>query len=212
MENIILSLLLIKSMTVYEMKMFIGQTLSGVCSDSLGSIQAAIKNLLKKNCIEVNEFTENHVTKKQYRIKDSGLKQFKEWIRVPMDLQKVRNMEDGKFFFLGMAPHEDRIHSLEGYLESMRAEQEKLLQIKAFVESTEDSTLQTNMERIRGEEDELEQYLLQASEEQDMEQVLLNIMRYQLYNLEFGLKRLENDIAFYQSILDRELKPSGAEA
>ena len=38
MENIILSLLLLKSMTIYEMRVFIQQNLSTVCSDSFGSL------------------------------------------------------------------------------------------------------------------------------------------------------------------------------
>ena len=89
MENIILCLLLIKSMTVYEMKKFIQHSLNTVCSDSLGSIQAAVKKLLSKKCIEVHEYTENNMIKKEYSITDTGLHQFREWIQTPMNLFKV---------------------------------------------------------------------------------------------------------------------------
>lgn len=98
MENIILSLLLLKSMTIYEMRVFIQQNLSTVCSDSLGSLQSAIKKLLNKNHIVLREYLENGVAKKQYSITEDGIIQFKDWIGTPMNLQKIKNMEDGCYF------------------------------------------------------------------------------------------------------------------
>lgn len=204
MENIILSLLLIKSMTVYEMRTFIQQCLATICSDSLGSIQAAIKNLIRKNCILYREYTENSINKKEYNITDIGLAQFKEWIQIPMNLQKIRNMEEGKFFFLGMATKEVRIKSLNGYIDSMLIEQEKLFQIKEYVENSKDVAIQTNVERIL-EDEQLLKHLLDVSSEKTLEQAVKNIYSYQKYNLEYGLKRISDDIAFYRSILEREL-------
>ena len=46
MENIILSILLFKPMTVYEIRMYVQRNLNTICSDSLGSIQIAIKKLI----------------------------------------------------------------------------------------------------------------------------------------------------------------------
>lgn len=204
MENIILSLLLIKSMTVYEMRMFIQQCLNTVCSDSLGSIQAAIRKLKTKNCIEYREYTEKSFVKKEYSITEAGLSQFKAWIRVPMDIQKIRNMEEGKFFFLGMAPKEVRIQSLNGYIDSLMIEQEKLLQIQKFVEASKDNAVKTNAERI-AEDEQLAKHLLEVSHEKTLELSVKNIYKYQLYNLEYGLKRIQDDIIFYKNILEREL-------
>lgn len=203
MENIILSLLLIKSMTVYEMKMFIQHSLNTVCSDSLGSIQVAIKKLLSKKCVEFREYTENGLLKKEYNITNDGLIQFKGWIQTPMNLQKVKNMEEGKFFFLGMAPKEVRIQSIRGYIESLLREQENLLQIQIFVENSKEDAIQKNVERIRKEK-YLENHLLEVSEENSLNKAVQNIYDYQIYNLEYGLKRLQDDINFYQSILERE--------
>lgn len=204
MENIILSLLLIKSMTIYEMRMFIQKNLSSVCSDSLGSIQSAIKKLREKNCVSLQEYAENGVLKKEYRITTAGRKQFRDWIAMPMNLQKVKNMEEGKFFFLGMAPRETRIESIRGYIESLSTEREKLLQIQAYVQSTRETAIRTNMERICKEE-KLSEHLLEVSEEENLEKVVQNIYDYQIFSLEYGLKRLQDDIAFYEGILEREL-------
>jgi DNA-binding PadR family transcriptional regulator len=204
MENIILSLLLIKSMTIYEMKMFIQQSLSTVCSDSLGSIQAAILKLKSKNCVVYREYTENSLMKKEYSITETGLDQFKAWIQIPMNLQKIKNMEEGKFFFLGMVPKEVRIQSLNGYIDSLMIEQEKLLQIQKFVENNKDTAIQSNVVRI-SEDEQLTKHLLDVSGEETLELAVKNIYKYQVYNLEYGLKRIQDDITFYRNILEKEL-------
>lgn len=203
MEHIILSLLLIKSMTVYEIKMFIGQNLTTVCSDSLGSIQTAIKKLLSKECVEVREYIENNLLKKEYSITDKGTQQFREWIEVPMNLEKVKNMEEGKFFFLGMVPKEVRIQSLEGYIQSLVKEKEKLCTIQAYVEENKAHAIEVNVERIK-EDEQLTHHLLMTSEQDSLHQAVQNIYDYQMYSLEYGLARLEQDIVFYERILQKE--------
>lgn len=205
MENIILSLLLLKSMTIYEMRMFIQQTLNTVCSDSLGSLQSAIKKLMSKNFISQNEYVENGMVKKQYSITAGGLEQFKDWIGIPMNLQKIKNMEEGKFFFLGMAPKKTRMNSIQGYIESLRTEYEKLLRIQEQVQAVKENAIQTNVERIEKEK-ELSKQLMEVSGEGLLEEAVKNIYDYQMYSLEYGLKRLQNDIAFYEEILSRELE------
>ncbi len=204
MENIILSLLLLKSMTIYEMRMFIQQTLNTVCSDSLGSLQSAIKKLMSKNYISLNEYVENGMVKKQYSITSDGLEQFKGWIGTPMNLQKIKNMEEGKFFFLGMASKETRENSIRGYIESLRAEYERLLRIQEQVQAGKENTIQANVERIEREK-VLSKQLTEVSGEGTLEETVQNIYDYQMYSLEYGLKRLQNDIAFYEEILSREL-------
>lgn len=205
MENIILSLLLLKSMTIYEMRVFIQQNLSTVCSDSFGSLQSAIKKLLNKNHIVLREYLENGVAKKQYSITEDGIIQFKDWIGTPMNLQKIKNMEEGKFFFLGMAPKETRISSIQGYIESLRIEYEKLSQIQAYEQSLKENVIEKNVERIQ-KETALSRYLLEVSGESTLEEVIQNIYDYQIYDLEYGLKRLQDDIDFYEGILKKELE------
>ena len=60
------------------------------------------------------------------------------------------------------------------------------------------------MERIL-EDELLLKHILDVSSEKTLEQAVKNIYTYQKYNLEYGLKRISDDIAFYRSILEREL-------
>ena len=204
MEHIILSLLLLKGMTIYEMRTYIQKNLSTVCSDSLGSIQTAIKKLLDKEYITVQEYIDNSMIKKQYSVTEKGVIYFKEWIGTPMNIQKMKNMEAGKFFFLGMASKEKRIAFLRDYIESLSAEYDKLCQIQQFIDNTKDSVIETNIIRI-SKEPVLTEHLLNVSEETNLKEVVSNIYDYQIYMLEYGLARLREDITFYEKILNREL-------
>lgn len=204
MENIILSLLLLKSMTIYEMRAFIQKNLSMVCSDSMGSIQSALKKLMEKECITFREYAQKGVLKKEYQITEAGIQQFKEWIEAPMNLQKVKNMEEGKFFFLGLAPKEIRIASMKRYVESLQSELEKLLRIEENIEQIKNDVIQMNVDRIKKEPD-LQNQLLDISGEDTLENIVQNIYDYQLHDLHYGLKRLQEDILFYEEIIEREV-------
>lgn len=204
MEHIILSLLLLKCMTIYEMRTYIQQNLSTVCSDSLGSLQTAIRKLLDKEYIDVKEYIDHNMLKKQYSATEKGVIYFKEWIGTPMKIEKMKNMEEGKFFFLGMASKEKRIAFLRDYIESLSAEYDKLCQIQQFIDNTKDSVIETNIIRI-SKEPVLTEHLLNVSEETNLKEVVSNIYDYQIYMLEYGLSRLREDITFYEKILNREL-------
>lgn len=203
MEYIILSLLLLKEMTIYEMRTYIQQNLSTVCSDSLGSMQTAIKKLLAKEYIDVKEYRDNNMLKKQYSVTAKGVLCFKDWIGTPMNLKKMKNMEEGKFFFLGMASKEKRIAFIQEYIESLRNEYEKLCQIQHFVNNTKNDVIENNVTRI-SKNTVLVEHLLSVSEESDLKNVVSNIYDYQIYMLEYGLRRLQEDMAFYEKILERE--------
>ncbi|HYE10258.1 MAG TPA: PadR family transcriptional regulator [Patescibacteria group bacterium] len=203
MDKIILSLLLIKSMTIYEMRGFISQYLSSACSDSLGSLQAAIKKLMAANQITYHEFVDKGLNKKEYRITDRGLEAFKKWIETPMDFQKAKNMEESKFFFMGVTQTETRKKLIRSYIDSLKQEQEKLLHIQSIVEATKENVIERNVERILKDE-ELQKHILQVSMDDKLEDTVLNIYRYQIFCLEYGLEKIQFDIDFFEKILIKE--------
>ncbi len=205
MENIILSLILLKAMTIYEMRTYIQQNLSTVCSDSLGSMQTAIRKLLEKGYVSVTEFVDNNTLKKQYSITPEGVKYYKEWVGTPINMQKRKSMEEGKFFFLGIAPGERRVAFLKSFISDLEREYEKLLGIKAYVDKTQDAVIAMNTKRIK-DDPVLAGNLLDVSGERTVEKAVTNIDNYQLYMLEYGLEKIQADLNFYNKILKRELK------
>lgn len=64
MENIILGLLLLQSRTIYQLRKRINDGLNLFYSCSMGSIQAAIKKLLRNGYISISEKIEKGKLKK----------------------------------------------------------------------------------------------------------------------------------------------------
>jgi len=134
MDIILLGLLMIQNCTIYEMKKVIEIHLTNVSSNSIGSIQAAIKKLLSKNLICFNEYVENSVNKKTYEITDTGKEYFISSISKPM-LYKEKSMELSKFFFMGFVEKSKQVALVESYLKELEKELSTLEQIKIIAES-----------------------------------------------------------------------------
>ena len=66
MDKLILGLLMIKHFTVYEIRQVMRQNFSSMCSDSLGSIQAALKKLSQQGAVTYSEYVEKGKMKKEY--------------------------------------------------------------------------------------------------------------------------------------------------
>ena len=205
MEHILLSLLVLRGMTIYEIRAYVQQKLSAICSDSLGSIQAGLKKLLEKGYIEAGAYTENNVRKKRYTVTPAGVAFYKEWIGSPINIAKMKTMEEGKFFFLGMAPREKRVAFLRQYIGDLQAEYEKLRELKHFTVQNQKAVIQKSTELICRDGTAADN-LRAVSGEQDTEKTVRSIYAYQMYLLEHGLHSAEAELRFYEKILRKELE------
>jgi len=137
MDLIVLGLLMIRNCTIYEMRKAIETNLTNISSNSIGSIQAAVKKLLGKNMIRFNEYVENSVNKKVYEITDEGKVYFYDSISKPM-LYKEKSMELSKFFFMGFVEKSKRLTLIESYIEELENELATLEQVESAVDSKPD--------------------------------------------------------------------------
>lgn len=120
MENIILGLLLLQSRTIYQLRKRINDGLNLMYSCSTGSIQAAIKKLLRNEYITVSETTEKCKLKKIYIITDNGKNYFNDWLNSPIDNGAAKNPELSKIYFLGFAEKETRIKLIESHIAGLK--------------------------------------------------------------------------------------------
>lgn len=116
MEYIILGLLLLQSRTIYQLRKRINEGLNLMYSCSTGSIQAAIKKLLKSGYIGVDEIVENGKQKKLYSITDSGKAQFDLWVNSAIEDAAGKNPELAKIYFMGFSEKETRIKLIENHI------------------------------------------------------------------------------------------------
>lgn len=203
MEYIILSMLLCKAMTVYEIRNYIIKNLTTVCSNSLGSIQTAIKKMLSKGYIEVREYVENGLNKKKYSITDKGLSEYKNWVGTPINLSKMTNMEESKLFFLGIAPKEKRISFLTAMNKDLEGQLKALTAIKESTLNAKEAIIDDNVRNISKETKYVDN-LLSVSNEKDLKAVLLNTYDYQMELLEYSIERTKLDLSFYKNLLKKE--------
>lgn len=179
MEKIILGLLMIKSMTGYEIRSFIKNHLSLMCSDSAGSFQTALQKLLAANTITCNEYVENNVNKKLYTITAIGRNAFVQWEERPMNHKKKKNMELVKLFFLGELESEKRAPLLRTYLSQLTGEQELLIKLKEDILLSEAAFLT----------------------EFQSNKTVIDRFKYQMATLDYGIASFGFEIQWYTQLV-----------
>jgi len=130
MDKLILGILMLRKLTVYEIRAVIRMNFQAMCSDSMGSIQAAIKRLIEADMIVFSEYVEKSVNKKQYAITEKGREELIKWLQKPANINAAKNMELGKFLFMGMLPKEKQIPLIEEVIKQLKKDLEYLLEIQ----------------------------------------------------------------------------------
>lgn len=133
MDKIILGILLLRRMTAYEIRNVIKNNFKSMCSDSLGSIQAALKKLLELNMVCFEELVEKGVNKKRYSITDIGQKALIDWIKVPLNTSKTKNMDFAKLLFMGYVPKENRKYLINQIIVSLEKDYAALKSVKESI-------------------------------------------------------------------------------
>jgi len=120
MEYIILGLLLLQARTIYQLRKRINEGLNLMYSCSTGSIQAAIKKLLKNGYIGVDEISENGKLKKLYCITEKGKEQFDLWVNSAIENNTAKNPGLAKIYFMGFAGKDNRASLIERHISDLR--------------------------------------------------------------------------------------------
>ena len=142
MENVVLGLLIIQSLTLYELNRAFKQGISMFYSASYGSLQITIKNLLNKGLIVFEEKVEKGRNKKVYSITEQGRAAFYQWMSGEIPANKLEVTALSKVYFLGLIQNTEqkkhilleilsKIHRVQGELTEMNEEISRL-EIPAF--------------------------------------------------------------------------------
>jgi len=116
------------------MRKSIDMCFSSISSNSMGSIQAAIKKLLANNMVRFNEYVESGVNKKVYEITDAGKGCFYASVSSPMRY-KEKNMELSKLFFMGFTNKESWRQLIDAYINELKEEQKALHSIRTIIDN-----------------------------------------------------------------------------
>lgn len=197
MDKIILGILMLRRMTTYEIRNVIKNNFKSICSDSLGSIQIALKKLFELGMVTCEELVEKGVNKKRYSITDIGQETLMEWLKVPIDTSKTKNMDFGKILFMGYVPKENQKELIDKIILSL---EEEYVSLKAVKDSI-------NAEKERAE---FEKYLLTDIEYQDrisglnesnnISQNINEISKFTLATLDYGIDMAAFNIAWFKKL------------
>ena len=133
MDKLLLGLLMLQRLTIYELKNIISKRLWGICSDSTGGIQVAIKKLLAAGMITCDEYVEKSINKKRYSITDKGREEFLKWVQTPADITGTSKMELTKLFFMGMVPVEKRQWLIDELMKNTEKELGRYLHLQSAI-------------------------------------------------------------------------------
>lgn len=203
MDKIILGILMLKRLTAYEIRSIIRQNYSAMCSDSLGSIQAVLKKLLKAGYVTCSEYVENGVNKKRYSITDLGRADFMSWLKTPMDMSKTKNMDLGKMLLMGLVPAAERVTLLDEILQKLKQDLHELMKIQTTIEHCDGKNqMLSEMES----DTEYRVGIQNATNQTDMEINIDGIRYFENMTLQFGIAEAKFQIEWFSKLRDTVAK------
>jgi len=197
MDKLILGLLMMRRLTVYEIRGVIKQYFQSMCSDSLGSIRAAVNKLLNLEMITCVEYVERSINKKQYSITDKGRRCFLEWTQSPADIALPKNMELGKFLFMGFVPVKKRLQLLDEIISGLSRTKSDFERIHSSINITEGTA--QGADYLEGDP-EYRDGIIAAVQCADIRQITNDIGEYQMLCLQYERDTLNFQIEWFDKL------------
>jgi DNA-binding PadR family transcriptional regulator len=173
MENVVLGLLIIQSLTLYELNQAFKQGISMFYSASYGSLQAAVKNLLQKEMVVFEEKVDRGRNKKVYSITENGRAAFYTWMLADTPVSKLEVTALSKIYFLGLIPE-------------VPQKKQIVIEIMRQTQAVQDELVEMN----------------EAIRQMNIPDTYQEILHFQLKTLEYGIKSHAFAREWFQALLD----------
>jgi len=197
MDKIILGILMLHRMTAYELRNVIRNNFKSMCSDSLGSIQAALKKLLMSKMVTFEELVEKGVNKKRYSITDVGQKILIEWISVPIDMSKTKNLDIGKLLFMGYISKNEQKNLIDKIIHSLEKEYTSLKKLRESIHiEKERETLKDHLLK----DTEYQERIKNLNKENDIYENIKEISKFTLATLDYGIDITAFNIEWFKKL------------
>jgi DNA-binding PadR family transcriptional regulator len=197
MDKIILGLLMLRRLTVYELRGLIGARLWGICSDSMGSIQSALKKLLAAEMVVFSEYVEKSVNKKRYSITEKGRMEFLAWVQTPARVAGPSTMELGKVLFMGLVPVEKRIALVEEIIAHIEDEISKHAEM---LENIEPKGATDRFVSFWETDPEYHAGIQAAMQSTNDRENISDILNFQLLTLQYGIDSMQFQADWFKQL------------
>ena len=197
MDKIILGILMLHRMTAYELRNVIRNNFKSMCSDSLGSIQTALKKLLMSKMVTFEELVEKGVNKKRYSITDVGQKTLIEWISVPIDMSKTKNLDIGKLLFMGYISKNEQKNLIDKIIHSLEKEYTSLKKLRESIHiKKERETLKDHLLK----DTEYQERIKNLNKKNDIYENIKEISKFTLATLDYGIDITAFNIEWFKKL------------
>lgn len=200
MDKIILGILMLRRMTAYEIRNVIKSNFKSMCSDSLGSIQAALKKLTELEMVTFEELVEKGVNKKRYSITDLGQETLIEWIKVPIDISKTKNVDLGKLLFMGYVSKNDQKQLIDKIILSLEREYMELKNLKMSIDGDDE---RASLENYMLTDTEYQERFRRLNKETDLSENIKEVGKFTLAILDYGIDVAEFNIKWFKKLRKR---------
>ncbi|PID82580.1 MAG: PadR family transcriptional regulator [Clostridiales bacterium] len=200
MDKIILGILMLRRMTAYEIRKVIKNNFKSMCSDSLGSIQVALKKLLELEMVNFEELVEKGINKKKYAITDLGQNTLIEWIKVPIDTSKTKNVDFGKLLFMGYVSKSDQAKLIDKIILSLEEQYRGLKNLKASIDEQEE---RASIENYLLSDMEYQERFRKLREKTDLSENIKEVSKFTLAMLDYGIDVAEFNIKWFKKLRNR---------
>ena len=190
---------MLKRLTVYEIRREVKTNLKAMCSDSLGSIQAAIKKLLAAQLITYSEHTEKGVNKKRYSITAKGRRALADWLEIPADMANSKNMDLGKLLFMGLVPGDKRLPLINEMIINLETE---LNGLKTLRDSIQDHKHEIRKQAINYWKNDSEYLnnILKMTHKQHISESTDEISSFEMLTLQYGIDLLQFNTDWFKKM------------
>ncbi len=197
MDKIILGILMLRRMTAYELRNTIRDNFKSMCSDSLGSIQVALKKLLSLKMVTFEELVEKGINKKRYAITDIGEKVLMEWIKIPIDISKTKNIDMGKLLFMGYIPKNEQKNLINKIILSLEEEYSELKNLK---ESINFENERLAIENYLLTDTEYQERIKNLNKKNNVSKNIKEISKFTLATLDYGIDVVDFNIKWFKKL------------
>ena len=197
MDKIILGILMLRRMTAYELRNTIRDNFKSMCSDSLGSIQAALKKLLSLKMVTFEDLVEKGINKKRYAITDIGEKVLMEWIKIPIDISKTKNIDMGKLLFMGYITKNEQKNLINKIILSLEEEYSELKNLK---ESINFENERLGIENYLLTDTEYQERIKNLNKKNNVSKNIKEISKFTLATLDYGIDVVDFNIKWFKKL------------
>jgi len=147
--------------------------------------------------VTFEELVEKGINKKRYAITDIGEKVLMEWIKIPIDISKTKNIDMGKLLFMGYIPKNEQKNLINKIILSLEEEYSELKNLK---ESINFENERLGIENYLLTDTEYQERIKNLNKKNNVSKNIKEISKFTLATLDYGIDAVDFNIRWFKKL------------